>query len=1032
MNDYTVASTPVCWRFGHAVFNERNHELRIDGQLVAMERKPLDVLLCLLRAEGELVTKEELFDAVWAGRIVTDGVLSQAIRRIREALGDTERRMLRTVHGYGFRLDIPIELEGQIEKSTQLALEPDAPVPGLPGWTLEQRLSVRPANELWRIRHRDSDELRVIKLALHARAERALKREVTLNRVLRAELGDDAPLVPLLAWQFERSPAWIQMPWYAAGSLVDWIDAQGGAQQVPLERRVRIVAEAADALARAHALGVMHKDIKPANLLVDDSGAQPRLLLCDFGNGAVHSRERLVDTGVTVMGFTQTIQADASSTGTPAYMAPELLAGKVFSERSEVYALGVMLYQLVAGDLQQPLAPGWEADVADAGLRGIIASAGAGRPEHRMGSAAELARRLRDWRPGQLTPQTPTRQSYVQPVVRTVGAAVLALLLVLVLRPLWSPPAPAPDPLEVPAAARRPPSIAVLPFKVLSTSEEDRFLAEGLHDALLTNLAGLNGMRVISRASVLAYANGQTRARQIASELGVSSVVEASFQHSDERIRVQIRLINGRDESQLWADSFDHRLDDIFAVQNALSRRISAAVGAVLSAAEKEELSQMPTVSAAAYSEFLTARALYAEGILGTLEYSRILGIRQRLSRALDLDPRFLEARALLVQMESLARYYAQIPHGKAVANIEEHLAHLDAQEPENVLTRFARASYLLYVLEKAPDALAVLEPVAQRLPRTSNYQLVYADLLRRQWRPAEAIAVYRAAMRLDPRNFELADSLADTHHYTGEYAQAYEVAAAAAQRMPSSRIAQAWPHYRFAIGRGMPSEVSKFFALLRPERDQTTSPVDWFYAAIEAYSLGGAEAALSVLDAADGQVYRGTGNSVLPAELYRAIVGFAAGRPAQQVQADARFALRSMDANAREDDNHTLQGHRALALALLGRKGEAHAQMERTLRQVSEVRDAVQWVVQMQVRVVLPVLLGDEELALAQLREFLHAQYRLPANQLKFIPIYAPLMSNPRTAALINAESARTREQFDAEIAQMGLAWPDDQPPAP
>ncbi|MGB1557693.1 MAG: protein kinase domain-containing protein, partial [Oceanococcaceae bacterium] len=411
MDEIGNESAPVRWRFANAEYNERNHELIVAGEAVALEPKPLEVLLCLLRAEGELVTKQELFDTVWAERVVTDGVLSQAIRRIREVLGDAERTMLRTVHGYGFRLDVPIEIEGRDDPGTRLQLEAGQSLPNLPHWILEERLQTRPANELWRIRHAQSQQHRVVKLALDERAQRALKREVTLNKVLRAELGEDAPLVPLLEWQFESSPAWIQMPWYEQGSLVDWLEAHGGPASLPMERRLKIVAEAAEALAKAHALGVMHKDIKPGNLLVEHSAEEPRLLLCDFGSGTVKSRERLEQTGVTVMGFTKTVHADSSTSGTPAYMAPEVLKGGVFSEQSDVYAVGILLYQLVISDLTEPMAPGWEEDVADPGLRALIAEACAGKPARRIRSMQELAQRLRAWAPASGSPRPAQTQT---------------------------------------------------------------------------------------------------------------------------------------------------------------------------------------------------------------------------------------------------------------------------------------------------------------------------------------------------------------------------------------------------------------------------------------------------------------------------------------------------------------------------------------------------------------------------------------------------------------------------------------------
>lgn len=404
MPDASLAGIGL-WRFAKAELNEQTQSLKIDGQTVALEDQAFGVLLCLLRADGELVTRAEILETVWAGQAPDDHALPRAIQRLREVLGDDDAAMLCTVQEFGYRLGVPVSFEDlSPDGGTRLQLSAGQTLASLPGWVLDERLQTRPSNELWRVRACDADEMGVLKLALDTRAERALRREVTLNRVLLSQLGAQAPLVPLLQWQFDSRPHWIRMPWYASGSLSDWIAARGGADQVALARRVRIVAETAETLAQAHALGIMHKDIKPGNLLVDESGAEPRILLCDFGNGAAHSRAHLAQVGVTVMGFTQTIASDhtsgsTSTTGTPAYMAPEILSGGIFSERSDVYSLGVMLYQLASGEMNRPLAEGWEDDVADPGLRRIIQSACAGRPERRLASMQAFAGQLRAWTP---------------------------------------------------------------------------------------------------------------------------------------------------------------------------------------------------------------------------------------------------------------------------------------------------------------------------------------------------------------------------------------------------------------------------------------------------------------------------------------------------------------------------------------------------------------------------------------------------------------------------------------------------------
>ncbi len=1021
------AMAPVVWRFADAEFRESTQELRVQGSPVALERKPLEVLRCLLHAEGELVTKNELFDTVWAGRVVTDGVLSQAIWRIREVLGDSERRMLRTVHGYGFRLDVPIAIEGRRDSGTRLRLQAGVTLPGLDGWVLDERLGTRPHNELWRIRNHAGDERRVVKLALSERAARALKREVTLNRVMIKELGVDAPVVPLRRWQFDAAPPWILMPWYPGGSLADWVARQGGAGALSLKRRVAIVAEAAEVLAQAHALGIMHKDIKPGNLLVDESGNEPRLLMCDFGSGTVASRERLERVGVTLMGFTQTLKADTGTSGTPAYMAPEVLAGGLYSERSDVYSLGVLLYQLVAGDLNQPLAPGWEDDIADVGLRDIVAAACAGKPERRIASMLDLAERLRGWSP---EPVAAGQDGIVLLRPNAAGnapwrwwAAVLAGLALVIglvisladLQSAWSPQAAPGDTVALE-------SLAVLPFQVFASAEEDHYLALGLHEAVLTDLAQIASLRVISRGSVMAYADDERDIRQIAEELGVDALIETSFQHEDNRIRVSARLTRARDGTQLWAGRFDRTADDIFAMQTELAQRITDAVGAALSPAEARAIAERPTISAEAYAAYLTANALYAEGISDRGQASRMLQIRRELQRAVALDEDFVEARVLLVQIESLARYYAQIPHAEAVSSVTAHLDWLETRTPDHPLARFGRGMYALYVEEDPPQALALIQPVVSRLPPTSTYLAYYADLLRRQLRVDEALLVYQRAVAVEPRSFHVANELATTYALLGQGASAFQVSLGTVRRLPSHPIAGIDPlQWRFNGG-GDVADLRAYWARMLQAQQALSSPIIWYAEASEAYVREGPDSAAKVLDAHSGRVLQSTGNVRIPVELYRAILGFAAGRPAGEVAADADTALKALEADYAKDRNTTVASMMVRALALSGRGEEARALMDQVKRQMPRRRDAVQWHVFLQAEVVLPLLLGDEEGAVEQLPGIMRLPLGLPSNYLRYSMAYAPVMSNPRTASVVMQEAKRDRIRFLKDCAALSL----------
>ncbi len=388
------------WRFGNATLDGGALELRVDDAPVAIEPKALALLLALLRRPGEVVTKDELLDAVWAGRVVTEGVLVKAVAKVRAALGDADGTLVRAVHGYGYRLVAEVTLLPPAATPLRdLDLDAGQPIPGRPNWILERALGEGGHGEVWLAAHAKTHERRVFKFARDGAGLTALKREITLFRLLNDTLGERADLVPILDWNLEEPPYFLESAWSPAGSLLDWSEAIGGIDTVPLPQRLELVAEAADALAAAHGVGVLHKDIKPGNVLVELDAAQtPRARLGDFGSGRVLDPDQLDALGITRLGYTHT-QADSAgaTSGTPLYTAPEVLAGQPPTIRSDIYSLGVLLYQMAVGDLRRPLAPGWERGIDDPLLREDIAACVDGDPSRRLADAAELARRLRSF-----------------------------------------------------------------------------------------------------------------------------------------------------------------------------------------------------------------------------------------------------------------------------------------------------------------------------------------------------------------------------------------------------------------------------------------------------------------------------------------------------------------------------------------------------------------------------------------------------------------------------------------------------------
>ena len=381
------------WTFGNAEFDEGRWRLRVAGREVELERKPLDVLQYLLRHAGEAVTKEELLASAWAGRIVVEAVLTNAIGKLRKALGDEAQDIVVTLPRVGYRLSVPVARKQAEFLPTASRLEAGIAVPRRPNWRLEAPLARTEGNEVWLARHAKTHEVRVFKFSLAGKGLHGLKREVTIARLLREALGEREDYVRVLDWDFEEAPYFVESE-YAGPSLDRWPEA-GRIDGIPRERRLALFVQAAEAVAAAHGVGVLHKDLKPSNLLVRDDAEGVRLRVADFGSSRLLDSGMLDELGITHLGLTQT-QLLSPDSGTPLYLAPEVVAGQSATIKSDVYALGVTLYQLLVGDFRRPLSPGWEQDIDDPLLRQDIADAANGDPARRLDSAAVLAGRIRN------------------------------------------------------------------------------------------------------------------------------------------------------------------------------------------------------------------------------------------------------------------------------------------------------------------------------------------------------------------------------------------------------------------------------------------------------------------------------------------------------------------------------------------------------------------------------------------------------------------------------------------------------------
>ncbi len=385
------------YRFGRAEFDESRFELRVDAQVVDVQRKPLEILALLLSQPGEVVTKQELLDIVWDGRPTVDNVVANALSKLRTALGEPDAARIVTLPRIGYRFDGPLErvAVGWALPSV-LGLNVGEPVPGRPNFQLEERIGQSSSNEVWLARQGKTRERRVFKFCTDGGRLSLLKRELTLSRLLQENLGERAvAFARVLDWNLETPPFFLECE-HGGLDLLRWAKADGQLTDMPLDARLELFLQIADAVAAAHTIGVLHKDLKPANILVSREGSGWRVRLTDFGSSHLLDPQRLAELGITRLGFTMTGNMLGDPTlGTPMYLAPEVITGQPPTAAGDVYALGVILYQIVVGDLNRPLVPGWERGVPDVLLGEDIARATDGDPAQRFSSVDELTTRIR-------------------------------------------------------------------------------------------------------------------------------------------------------------------------------------------------------------------------------------------------------------------------------------------------------------------------------------------------------------------------------------------------------------------------------------------------------------------------------------------------------------------------------------------------------------------------------------------------------------------------------------------------------------
>ena len=602
---------------------------------------------------------------------------------------------------------------------------------------------------IYRARQRHSRRIVALKriLSYHADSQETLAR---FRREAQAAASLDHPnILPI----FEVSECDDGLPYFSmkfagGGSLLDAAPALRGEPR----RSVALMAKVARAVQYAHGQGILHRDLKPGNVLLDGRG-EP--LVSDFGLAKWLDTSSHLTRTLTIF-------------GTPGYIAPEQVNGSAskLGPASDIYSLGAILFDLLTGHppflgehalkvIQQAsekpapklrtLMPGLDRD-----LETICAKCLEREPGARYRSAGDLAEDLERWLEGRhivARPVSPPARAWRWTRRNPVVAGMAALLLILgstVGVMVWN------GEMVAPAAAS---GVAVLPFESLSSDKENSFFADGVYDGVSTKLAKVANLKVISHNSVAKY-RGARNTQEIGRALNVAYVLEGSVRREAGRIHLNAQLIDTRTDAHVWAQEYDRDLIDVFTLQSEIAQKVADQLGAEVSSTEKAAIQEPPTTDLVAYDSYLRAKDLINGIQFSTRAKEDLMQAVQLLDQAVARDPLFFLAYGELAGAHDRL-YFLGFDHTEARLELSETaLQTIRRMQPQSGETHLALAQHLYWAYSDYDRARAELVIARRTLPNESRIPLLAGYINRRQGQWEESLKEMNQALRIGSAQF--------------------------------------------------------------------------------------------------------------------------------------------------------------------------------------------------------------------------------------------------------------------------------------
>ena len=525
---------------------------------------------------------------------------------------------------------------------------------------------------------------------------------------------------PAIATVYEVDVAdgtpFIAMELVPGKSLRDLLDERALAPETIAD----IARQVADGLAEAHRAGVLHRDIKPGNVMVDE---RRRAKILDFGLAVLTRPER--KPGEDEDDFVSRTATQHTSGGTVPYMAPEQLRGEAATAGSDIFAFGVLLYESLAGRLPfhgqtaidtlhailhddpEPIrsivpevSPEWER---------LIENCLAKAPQHRPGSMTEVLSIL------ERSAATSDR-----------------------------------------TAAQQHKSLAVLYFENLSRDEEDEYFRDGITEDIIIELSKLEGLKVFPRSAVLAYRDTPKTVPQIGQELGATHVLSGSLRRAGDRLRITAQLVESRSGHSAWAERYDRQMEDVFAIQDEIAQAIAGEMELMLTPKQKESIKKPQTADVQAYDYYLKGRQFFHQFRRQGFEFAR-----QMFARAIVLDPEYARAYAGVADCCSYLYMYfeANETNLREAESASKKAIELDPDLAEAHVSR-ALAATLRNEYDEAMDRF---ERAIELNPGLFEAYYFYARARFTQGELEEAVRLYRKAAEVDPDDYQAAHFLAAT-----------------------------------------------------------------------------------------------------------------------------------------------------------------------------------------------------------------------------------------------------------------------------